>query len=645
MTLNFPQRLRLLSLLGLAACGFLFLRLFWLQVVEHGHWSEQAEAQRAGWRPVTAPRGVILDRRGRVLARDEAGFDLVLRAAAWEGRLWICTHCSHRRYYKQGEEGGRCPNCRDEKRGVMRYADFRDLKPAARLLDMAEADLLALVERRVDQAYREMIGDLLEMSEERRERVKEDEWQDHGWRDRRLVRDVSYEVAREVELHPERNPAFRIRTVHTRRNEGGREFVHILGRVREHTLEIASPEGQKHFTDVTQGASGLEGGLDPVLRGVPGWVRLHRAPRRRSRAVLDERPPIPGLDVRLTLTVEDQRLGIDALAGAQGALAVVNADTGAVLVLVSEPGYLPENYASELAEIRRVKEILGRWPNHHAMHDAAASGYYAPGSIFKPFTALAALDSGIPLETHAHCDGSFYNRKGQRLDALKCSGVHGDVDLAQATRVSCNIYFQNLMARLVEERRFDHFVQVAHRFGVGVPTGLETEAFRETLTFEEENWWYGVVASSIGQGALECSPAQMARAYAALATGRLPRLHLVAQVGSRPTAVERTPVGVSEPLLARLRDALREVPRTGTAAGFGLEQWDVACKTGTAQKGRGANRTHNAWMAGFAPPRHGRPRIAFAMVVLDTPLHGGEVCAPRLREFFRQFYSAEGDGQ
>jgi len=135
----------------------------------------------------------------------------------------------------------------------------------------------------------------------------------------------------------------------------------------------------------------------------------------------------------------------------------------------------------------------------------------------------------------------------------------------------------------------------------------------------------------------------MARAYAALATGYLPRLHLVAQVGSRPVEVVREPVDVPPWVLAALRDALRDVPRRGTAAGHGLERWDVACKTGTAQVA--GERDHNAWMAGFAPARLGRPAIAFAMVVLDTPLHGGAACGPRLHEFFRRFYGDDGSGE
>ncbi|MFQ5845517.1 MAG: hypothetical protein ACE5JG_11080, partial [Planctomycetota bacterium] len=73
-----------------------------------------------------------------------------------------------------------------------------------------------------------------------------------------------------------------------------------------------------------------------------------------------------------------------------------------------------------------------------------------------------------------------------------------------------------------------------------------------------------------------------------------------------------------------------------TAAGYGLRRWGIACKTGTAKLGRG--RVYHAWMAGFAPHRDGRPPIAFAMAVLDTPESGARECGPRLRRFFSAFY-------
>jgi cell division protein FtsI/penicillin-binding protein 2 len=134
------------------------------------------------------------------------------------------------------------------------------------------------------------------------------------------------------------------------------------------------------------------------------------------------------------------------------------------------------------------------------------------------------------------------------------------------------------------------------------------------------------------------SPAQVARAYAGLSTGYLPRLFLVDRVGDRAFLPERVHLGLNEVDRERIVASLWVVPRAGgTAAGWGLERWGLACKTGTAELVRGA-RINNAWLAGFAPAQHGRPAIAFAMVALRTHLHGGEACGPRVAEFLRAFY-------
>jgi penicillin-binding protein 2 len=234
------------------------------------------------------------------------------------------------------------------------------------------------------------------------------------------------------------------------------------------------------------------------------------------------------------------------------------------------------------------------------------------------------------------CEHYFTRKDGAILrNALKCNGTHGRLDLRGALVHSCNIYFQTLMRGMLEANRFPVFEETLGRFGFGQPTGIEIESGRSgRLDFR--NNWYELISSSIGQGRITVSPAQVARAYAGLMTGRLPRLHVVAQVGLQPTPIERTPLGVPEAVLEPIRAALREVPVSGTASRYGLERFGIACKTGTAQ--RPERHRYNAWIAGFAPARDGRPAIAFAMVVLDTQHHSGDACGPRLHEFFQRFY-------
>ncbi|MHC4819820.1 MAG: penicillin-binding transpeptidase domain-containing protein, partial [Planctomycetota bacterium] len=311
--------------------------------------------------------------------------------------------------------------------------------------------------------------------------------------------------------------------------------------------------------------------------------------------------------------------------------------TGAVLALASAPSYEPDDYGRLHAQLNEQrKRNHGRWPRHHALKEAACSDFYAPGSVLKPITAVAALTAGIAdPSTGVVCEHYFSNRRGQRLSVMKCNGTHGPLDLQGALVRSCNIYFQTLMRTMIEKELFPHYEATARRFGLGAPTGLEIEPRRFPDRFGLGTTWAEWILCAIGQGQIQVSPAQMARAYAGLATGALPQLHVVARVGDRPVAVARAPLGVSFAVLEPIRVALRDVPRRGTAAGYGLEKWRIACKTGTAER-RGSN---NAWMAGFAPAQAHRPAIAFAMVVLQTRGHGADDCGPRLAEFFRYFYA------
>ncbi|MHC4972466.1 MAG: peptidoglycan D,D-transpeptidase FtsI family protein [Planctomycetota bacterium] len=643
MTLGYRQRVGLLLVVAAGGGLLLLVRLVALQAVQHDRWAAMAASHVASWRPVHARRGRILDANGRELARDEAGFDLNVRAAAWRGSLFVCTACEFRRYYeldpseRSEPSARRCPRCR-HKEPTLLFADQRERSQAAYLLGVAPADLLKRIDKRVGEADKAVENALEKLSDKLRRKSERMLWADFGWRSRRIARDVPYEVAREVELHPNRNPAFRIEAVPTRRTPGGREFVHIVGRVQQVRESEAPPEGAAEWLTVTKGRSGLEARFEPELHGEPGWVKLQREPRERQRKVLERHLPIPGFDVRLTIATADQKSALHALHNTHGAFVVIDAATGAVLALVSAPSYEPDDYGRLWARMneQRKRHKGGRWPRHHALKEAACRDFYAPGSVMKPITAVAALTAGIAEpSTSVVCEKFFTNRRGQPLSVMRCNGTHGPMDLEGALVRSCNIYFQTLMRTMVDEELFPHYAATAHRFGFGRRTGLEIEPQRFTDTFGLGTTWAEWILCSVGQGQIQVSPAQLARAYAGLATGELPELHLVARVGDRPAEVRRTPLGVPASVLEPIRAALRKVPRTGTARGYGLERWRIACKTGTAER-RGGN---NAWMAGFAPAQARRPAIAFAMVVLQTTGHGGDVCGPRLAEFFSNFYA------
>jgi cell division protein FtsI/penicillin-binding protein 2 len=240
------------------------------------------------------------------------------------------------------------------------------------------------------------------------------------------------------------------------------------------------------------------------------------------------------------------------------------------------------------------------------------------------------------------CEHFFRNKHGVPIDnGFKCNGTHGEIALDTALVKSCNIYFQTMMARFLDRKLLARHDELCRRFGFGERTGVEVERASYPTNrfdlFRKGTSWGERVQSAVGQGdAIRLSPAQVARAYAGLATGSVPELHLVARVGGRRTVPSSRPLGIPESALAPVRSALRDVPVRGTATGYRLAEFGVACKTGTAE--RGNDLANNAWLAGFAPARGNRPAIAFAMVVLNTPEHGADGCGPRLLQFLVSFY-------
>jgi len=466
-------------------------------------------------------------------------------------------------------------------------------------------------------------------------------------------------VAREVDLHPDRHPGLVILTSHSRRYPGGRAFAHILGRLRERTRKkknsektrdeavyVSRDDGTRRRVHVQIGQKGSEFHFEEALAGRHGWVEIERDPRTGRRSLGLHKLPQSGQTLQLTLDLKDQERGASVLQDVEGAFVVVEAETGAVRVLATAPNYDPDRYGETVTRWTQLANDQGqgptRWVHGTPLIDRAFRSFNPPGSILKPFTAVALLAAGdVTPDELIECRHDFRFR-GRTLGHLKCNGLHDQVNLHRALVKSCNIYFQTLMVRLLDANHFPVFEEVGRSFGFGKPTGIEIQSrmgIPDGWDFYRARREITLVASAIGQGVVSLSAAQIARAYAGFATDYLPRLRIVARIGDRTTRPQRTRLPIEEGILDAVRSALRDVARPGGTAGeHGLDRWKMGCKTGTAQLGLRGRELNNAWMAGFAPAQKGRPAIAFAMVEMRTPFGGGHECGPRLAEFFRYFY-------
>jgi penicillin-binding protein 2 len=401
------------------------------------------------------------------------------------------------------------------------------------------------------------------------------------------------------------------------------------------------------------GRSGIEATLDARLRGHAGRVRYEVDARGRIVREVERRAPTSGSDVAITVSTELQGRVAEMLASHRRAAAVVmDVQTGEVLAMVSQPGYDPSQLLQDTdGEVLRA---LGQSPDQ-PMVDRTIQGLYAPGSVFKPATALAALAAGIDPDERVRCTGVF-ELADSAFRCWKRSG-HGDCDLIRAMAESCDCYFYEMATRIGA----DAVARAARALGLGQSypraivhqkQGVVPDAAWKHARLGEP-WLAGeTVLASIGQGYVLTTPLQLAVLTARVASGRA-----VEPVLDRAAV----PAG-GWPLLApRDRTALEQVRKGldacvnkpgGTGSRARLDGTvRLAGKTGTAQVSRlsaeradedlaWARRDHALFVA-YAPAE--RPRYAVSVIV-EHGGGGGAVAAPLAREIMETILERDPEG-
>ncbi len=377
-----------------------------------------------------------------------------------------------------------------------------------------------------------------------------------------------------------------------------------------------------------RGRSGLEYYYDTYLRGVPGETRLvvDALGYTREEEVLSA--PQKGPDLKLTLDVRLQQVVERQLRGERGACVVLNPNSGDVLAMASAPTFDLNECVPTLAS-----NVYARLAHDPAkpMLNRACGEVYAPGSIFKPVTALAGLRAGHTSAETYECIGA-YGANGRKIRCARRWG-HGALDVRHALRESCNPFFCAWGVDMGPKA----LVSVARDFGLGAKTGLDFPIDQPGFVLDaeelsQEEWRVGSLALiAIGQGKIDVTPLQMARLAAALGTGWLVTPRLWTGV-----PVERKPLPFSSRDLAVVREGMRMVVDGGTGrrAGEGLAV-AVAGKTGTAEVGQGARRRKNTWFIAFAPFEN--PTLAVALLI-ENGESGGGTAAPRVREILKEVF-------
>jgi penicillin-binding protein 2 len=597
----------LVSILVLVLSG----RAFWLQVVQHAHYLELSQGNRARIEPLPPNRGVIYDRAGRLIAENTPAYQLEL------------IH----------EQAG------DLDVTLARLARIGLLEGA----DIGRVRQLVLSRRSF-----EAVPILLQLDDE--------------------------EIARYA-VHRHELPGVMLETRLARHYPYGQVGAHALGYVGTISEEdLARVDRERYFGTGVIGKTGIERAYEDVLLGVGGYrevlVNAEGRPGKLPEGVdaqLQSREPRAGRELRLTLDIELQRIAEEAMAGRRGAVVAIDPSNGDVLVFASLPSFDPNGFARGISR----SDYLALTDNpDQPLFNRVLRGTYPPGSTIKPVMALAGLEYDVVKPEDAiYCPGHFsLPNSRHRFRDWKREG-HGTVDMEEAVMQSCDVYFYRLANALGIDRIHD----AMNRIGFGIPTGIDIPGERGGIMpspqwkqsafsgREQQVWFPGeTVIIGIGQGFWTATLLQLAKSTALLATrGQHFRPRLVrALVDPETGAVEEKLPQALPPIELKERqnwetiiDAMVAVtsgPRgTALRASRGA-LYSIAGKTGTAQvysigqterydaKTVAERLRDHALFIAFAPAD--APRLAIAVLV-ENGGAGSAVAAPIARAIFDAYLS------
>lgn len=379
------------------------------------------------------------------------------------------------------------------------------------------------------------------------------------------------------------------------------------------------------------GKFGVEEAYDEILRGQDGSRDVIVNSHGKELGMMGQELATPGKDIKLTIDLDIQRSAEQALEGKNGAIVAMNPHNGEILAMVSRPTFDPNQFAVKLTKSYWQTIITN--PDHPLMNKAIQA-QLAPGSTFKVIMTLAGLQENKAQDMKVICNGggTFYGH------FFACDRHHGFVDIHNALPYSCDTFYYTLAERL----GIDTIARYATSVGIGQKTGVDIpDEAAGTMPSEEwklktqhEKWYAGeVISVGIGQGAVQATPLQLARALGGIASGgALQRPHLVFQDELTPdqfSAIESTYPGSGQKEVSITPDNWQIITDDmagvtgpiGTAAAEHLDGIDFAGKTGTAQvmshdalahTSKGHNTLPNAWFVGITPRRN--PDIVVAVL-------------------------------
>jgi penicillin-binding protein 2 len=586
-------RLRVLVAMGFVIACFALLgaRFSWLQVLKHDDYLAQAELNRIAVLPVTPNRGLIKDRHGRIIARNYSAYTLEITPS----------------------------KVTDLDQTIDRLAQVVDIQPRDRrrfrklLEDTKRFDTVPIRTR---------------LSDEEVARFTAQRFRFPGV-------DLRARLFRDYPL-----------------GQTGSHMLGYIGRISQRDLERiekmsdpAAYHGTEHI-----GKLGIEQSYEPELHGVTGVEEVEITAGGRAVRTLKRAAPMPGNNLTLSVDIELQRVVEQAFGDRRGALIAIEPKSGDVLAFVSMPTFDPNLFVDGIDP--KNWDELNNDPDKPLLN-RALRGTYPIGSTYKPFLALAALETGKRRpETVIHDNGTFVF--GNRVFRDSNKVPLGAVDMHRSIVKSSDVYYY----QLANDLGVDTIHDFMKPWGFGQITGIDVEG-EQTGILPSTAWkerrfkqkWYPgeTISIGIGQGYNSFTLLQLAHATANLANdGVVMKPHLVKEVEDLRTGERRLTVPkesyripVKPEHMKFVRDAMVDVNISGTGrVAFQGAPYKVGGKTGTAQvisikQGEKYNeartaerhRDHSLFIA-FAPAED--PKIAIAVLV-ENGGFGARAAAPIAR--------------
>jgi penicillin-binding protein 2 len=401
------------------------------------------------------------------------------------------------------------------------------------------------------------------------------------------------------------------------------------------------------------GKNGVEKAVDRPLRGKGGVRQIEVNAHGRVIRELGRTEGKPGADIELTLDMDIQRFAQERLKDESASAVMIDVRNGEILAFVSSPGFDPNEFITGFTQ--------KRWEDMNAdplkpLLNKALAGEYAPGSTFKIVTGLAGLEAGaIDGNTRIRCPG--YMKLGSHTFHCHRRGGHGAVNVVDALKVSCNVFFYEVGRRV----GVDAIAAMAQRFGLGEKFNFEVPGERRgtipSTAWKMERFGEGLLPgdalnTAIGQGYVTATPLQLAVMVTRVANGGNAVIpHIVRRIGDGPVAAPLAPpIGIAPSSIALIQAGMDAVVNAGggTAGRSRLtgEGMRMAGKTGTAQvrgaksvggtaKGNGVPwhlRNHALFIC-FAPVE--APRYAMAVVV-EHGQGGSKAAAPIAKDIMQR---------